>query len=167
MTYRFAVAGFWGAVAFAGIDVGGDKRVRAEEQLGPPFSMGVIKGIILRNIRSFTQKDEMYTGTGALSIGWSYPSTFMSEVGAFSLPRLNAGLQLPTITVLGSQVFHCPRPSRGARLLASKRRTVSRPTAEGTLLDREALDAGFLPRSGSHILSQLWTVRGLGIPSDG
>ncbi|WVF65940.1 hypothetical protein IAT40_000678 [Kwoniella sp. CBS 6097] len=67
MTYRFAVASFWAGVAYDGLE------------LPAPYTWGVIKGIVLRNIRYFTQKSEVFNRDGALSIGWTYPSLFMSE----------------------------------------------------------------------------------------
>lgn len=40
----------------------------------------MVKGILLRNIRWFTQKEEVFNRDGTLTIGWSYPNFFMSEV---------------------------------------------------------------------------------------
>ncbi|WWC66799.1 uncharacterized protein I206_100705 [Kwoniella pini CBS 10737] len=67
MTYRFAASAFWAAVAYDDLE------------LPKPYTWGMIKGIILRNIRWFTQKAEVFNRDGSLSIGWAYPSLFMSE----------------------------------------------------------------------------------------
>ncbi|ORX34806.1 hypothetical protein BD324DRAFT_635096 [Kockovaella imperatae] len=67
MTYRFATSSFWAALAFSGL------------QLPPPFSLGVIKGLLLRNIRWFTRRAECFARDGSLTIGWTSPSQFMSE----------------------------------------------------------------------------------------
>ncbi|WWC85846.1 uncharacterized protein L201_000713 [Kwoniella dendrophila CBS 6074] len=67
MTYRFAVSAFWAAVAYDNLE------------LPKPYTWGVIKGLILRNIRWFTQNPQVFNRDGSLTIGWAYPSLFMSE----------------------------------------------------------------------------------------
>jgi hypothetical protein len=66
MTYRFAMSAFWGAVAFADVD------------LPAPLSWGVIKGLLLRNIRYWT-KFPILSPDGVLTIGFTYPSTYFTE----------------------------------------------------------------------------------------
>jgi hypothetical protein len=95
MTYRFACSAFFAAVAFDGLEVGlsSTRRgytvpprmgKRADKmnvvQLPKPFTWGVIKGLLLRNIRWFTQKPSVFNRDGSLSIGYAYPNLFMSEV---------------------------------------------------------------------------------------
>ncbi|MET0741838.1 MAG: DUF2264 domain-containing protein [Microvirga sp.] len=63
MTYRFATAGIWGALAFAG-----------EEAM--PW--GVIKGFYLRLMRWWTRQP-IAGRDGILSIGYAYPNLLMSE----------------------------------------------------------------------------------------
>ena len=63
MTYRFAIAGFWGALAFAG-----------EEAL--PW--GRMKGFYLRNLRWWAQQP-MTDRDGILSVGYGYPNLHMCE----------------------------------------------------------------------------------------
>jgi hypothetical protein len=63
LTYRYAMAGFWGALAFAG-----------EEAL--PW--GVIKGHLLRHLRWWADKPIAHRD-GVLSIGYAYPNLLMSE----------------------------------------------------------------------------------------
>jgi hypothetical protein len=67
LTYRFAMAGFWGAVAFADLE------------LPEPLTWGVVKGVLLRNLRYWTKQKEILTPEGTLSIGYLYPNQFMSE----------------------------------------------------------------------------------------
>jgi hypothetical protein len=63
LTYRFAQNAFWGALAFADVDV---------------FSPGVIKGIILRNLRWWF-KQPIFDANGILTIGYTYPNLIMAE----------------------------------------------------------------------------------------
>lgn len=61
------MAGFWSAIAFA------------ELELPPPLTWGVVKGLLLRNLRWWTTQKEILTPQGTLTIGYSYPNQFMSE----------------------------------------------------------------------------------------
>ncbi|MBU7591515.1 DUF2264 domain-containing protein [Metabacillus halosaccharovorans] len=63
LTYRFASISFWSAAVYAGIE---------------PFSIGVMKGIILRNLRWWF-KQPIFNDTGILTIGYSYPNLVMGE----------------------------------------------------------------------------------------
>ncbi len=63
MTYRFAQCAFWSAYAFAEVD---------------GFSMGVVKGIILRNLRSWFNRP-IFSDGGLLTIGHGYPNLIMTE----------------------------------------------------------------------------------------
>eukprot|EP01117_Protostelium_nocturnum_P011562 TRINITY_DN4194_c0_g3_i1.p1 TRINITY_DN4194_c0_g3~~TRINITY_DN4194_c0_g3_i1.p1 ORF type:complete len:634 (-),score=143.86 TRINITY_DN4194_c0_g3_i1:22-1923(-) len=65
-TYRFAMAAFWGAAAFADIE------------LPEPLSMGVIKGILLRHIRWWSQQS-IFSSDGTLNIGYAYPNMYFTE----------------------------------------------------------------------------------------
>jgi hypothetical protein len=67
LTYRFAMAGFWSAVAFADLE------------LPAPLTWGVVKGLLLRNLRWWTQQKDILTPQGTLSIGYCYPNQFTSE----------------------------------------------------------------------------------------
>ncbi|KAG9012820.1 hypothetical protein FRB90_006501 [Tulasnella sp. 427] len=66
LTYRFAIASFWGALALAGVEVEG-------------MSLGVIKGIWLRNLRWWLWKKEIFNGDGTLGIGYAYNNLNMAE----------------------------------------------------------------------------------------
>lgn len=71
MTYRFAQCCFWSACVYAGIE---------------PFPMGVIKGIISRNIEWWLSKP-IFDNGGILTIGYAYPNLCMSEeYNAFGSP---------------------------------------------------------------------------------
>lgn len=61
------MAGFWGAVAFADLE------------LPAPLTWGVVKGLLLRNLRWWTKQKEILTPQGTLTIGYTYPNQFMSE----------------------------------------------------------------------------------------
>ena len=63
LTYRFAHAGFWGALAFAGVEA---------------LPWGAIKGYYLRNLRWWA-KQPIFDRDGVLSIGYAYPNLLMSE----------------------------------------------------------------------------------------
>lgn len=63
LTYRFAMSAFWGALAFAGVEV---------------FSWGVIKGLLLRNIRWWLRQP-VWDRDGVLTVGYRYPNLKMAE----------------------------------------------------------------------------------------
>jgi hypothetical protein len=63
LIYRYAQIAFWGALVVT------DVR---------PFELGVIKGIINRNLRWWLEKP-IFNSDGTLSIGYSYPNYLMSE----------------------------------------------------------------------------------------
>lgn len=63
LTYRFAQSAFWSALVFAEVE---------------PFSLGVIKGLILRNLRWWL-KQPIFDANGLLTIGYRYPNLVMAE----------------------------------------------------------------------------------------
>lgn len=67
MTYRFAMAGFWGAVAFADVD------------LPAPLTWGVVKGLLLRHFRWWSTKEDMFNSDGTLSLGYCYANMYLTE----------------------------------------------------------------------------------------
>ncbi|MDF2921392.1 MAG: hypothetical protein K0R57_306 [Paenibacillaceae bacterium] len=64
LAYRFSQAAFWSALVFAGVE--------------EPFSMGVMKGIILRHMRWWFAQP-VFTPDGILTIGYAYPNLVMAE----------------------------------------------------------------------------------------
>lgn len=64
MTYRFAQIAFWSACIFAGIY---------------PFPIGVIKGIIERNLNYWSENDMIFDNGHILTIGYKYNQPQMSE----------------------------------------------------------------------------------------
>ncbi|WP_234032921.1 DUF2264 domain-containing protein [Paenibacillus faecalis] len=62
-TYRFAQVAFWCALVYAGVE---------------PFSLGVIKGMIMRHLRWWFDQP-IFTTDGLLSIGYAYPNLIMGE----------------------------------------------------------------------------------------
>ena len=67
LTYRFAMSGFWAAVAFA------------DCEMHAPLTWGVVKGMLLRNLRWWSKHSDILTPQGTLTIGYTYPNQFMSE----------------------------------------------------------------------------------------
>jgi hypothetical protein len=63
LTYRFAQAAFWSALAYADVEV---------------FSWGVMKGLVLRHLRNWFKQD-IFDSEGMLSIGYSYENLLMAE----------------------------------------------------------------------------------------
>lgn len=64
LTYRFSQAAFWSVMAFAGLEA--------------PFSMGVMKGLVLRHLRWWFAQS-IFTPDGLLTIGYAYPNLVMGE----------------------------------------------------------------------------------------
>lgn len=62
-TYRFSQSAFWSAFVFAEVD---------------GISLGVIKGVILRNLRWWFNKS-IFNADGTLTIGYAYPNLIMAE----------------------------------------------------------------------------------------
>ncbi|KAL5498731.1 hypothetical protein ACEPAH_2086 [Sanghuangporus vaninii] len=67
MTYRFAQSSFWGALAFADVE------------LPPPLTWGAVKGLQLRNIRYWAKQPGAFNSDGTLTIGFNYPNHNMTE----------------------------------------------------------------------------------------
>ena len=63
LTYRFAHAGFWGALAYAGVEA---------------LPWGEIKGYYLRNLRWWARQP-IFDRDGVLSVGYGYPNLMMGE----------------------------------------------------------------------------------------
>src|SRR5207248_7125795 len=63
LTYRFAQGAFWGALAFANVEA---------------LPWGVIKGLYLRHLR-WWMRQPIFTETGLLTIGYTYPNLVMAE----------------------------------------------------------------------------------------
>ena len=65
--YRFAMVSFWGALAYADVD------------LPPPLTWGMVKGIVLRHFRWWQTQHDMWSPSGTLTVGYSYPNMYMAE----------------------------------------------------------------------------------------
>ena len=65
--YRFAMVSFWGALAYAGVE------------LPAPLTWGMIKGIVLRHLRWWQTQPNIWSPAGTLTIGYSYPNMYMAE----------------------------------------------------------------------------------------
>lgn len=68
LTYRFAFAGFWAAVAAAEISLP-----------EPLHDLGVVKGLLLRHMRWWARRPDIFSVDGTLTIGFAYPNMFMCE----------------------------------------------------------------------------------------
>lgn len=80
LVYRFAMVSFWGAMAYADVD------------LPAPLTWGIVKGIVLRNLRWWQTKNDIWTSSGTLSLGFAYPSMYVRVVTkrcAIALPSLD------------------------------------------------------------------------------
>ena len=66
LTYRFAVVSFWGALAYADVE------------LPAPLTWGMVKGIVLRHLRWWQTQNDMWSPSGTLTIGYSYPNMYVS-----------------------------------------------------------------------------------------
>ncbi|KAH8116153.1 hypothetical protein DFH11DRAFT_1584573 [Phellopilus nigrolimitatus] len=67
MCYRFAQSSFWGALAFANVE------------LPAPLTWGVVKGLQLRNIRYWAKQPGAFNPDGTLTLGFNYPNHIMTE----------------------------------------------------------------------------------------
>ena len=65
--YRFAMVSFWSALAYADVE------------LPSPLTWGMVKGIVLRNLRWWQTQPGMWTSSGTLSLGFSYPNMYVSK----------------------------------------------------------------------------------------
>tara|TARA_R110002003_G_scaffold193_4_gene14948 strand:+ start:3565 stop:5583 length:2019 start_codon:yes stop_codon:yes gene_type:complete len=68
LTYRFAFAAFWGAVAAAGVQLD-----------APVGEMGTVKGLLLRHLRWWAAKPHVFNTDGTVNIGFAYPNMYMAE----------------------------------------------------------------------------------------
>ncbi|CDO76195.1 hypothetical protein BN946_scf185037.g18 [Trametes cinnabarina] len=67
LTYRAAMSSFWGALAFADVE------------LPAPLTWGAVKGLQLRNLRFWARQAGAYNVDGTFTIGYCYPNHNMTE----------------------------------------------------------------------------------------
>ncbi|KAG8626024.1 hypothetical protein KVT40_006425 [Elsinoe batatas] len=67
LTYRFATAAFWGALAFADVEP------------PAPLTWGMVKGFLLRNLRWWSRHPHIFQPNGMLNIGYTYPNYYLAE----------------------------------------------------------------------------------------
>ncbi|KAH6640903.1 hypothetical protein F5144DRAFT_641431 [Chaetomium tenue] len=65
--YRFAMVSFWGALAYADVE------------LPAPLTWGMVKGMVMRHLRWWQTQHDMWSSSGTLTIGYSYPNMYMAE----------------------------------------------------------------------------------------
>ena len=66
--YRFAMVSFWGALAYADVE------------LPAPLTWGMVKGIVMRHLRWWQTQHDMWSPSGTLTIGYSYPNMYVSSL---------------------------------------------------------------------------------------
>ncbi|KAE8147282.1 hypothetical protein BDV25DRAFT_169244 [Aspergillus avenaceus] len=67
MTYRFAMASVWGALAVADVE------------LPSPLTWGVVKGLLLRHFRWWAQHRDIFHADGTLTLGYTYANMYLTE----------------------------------------------------------------------------------------
>jgi hypothetical protein len=67
VTYKFAMAAFWGALAVADVE------------LPAPLTWGVVKGLLLRHLRWWQRQEGMWSASGTLTVGYTYPNMFVGS----------------------------------------------------------------------------------------
>lgn len=67
LTYRFATIAFWSAFAFADVEP------------PAPLSWGIIKGLLLRNLRWWSRQHHIFQPNGMLNIGYTYSNYYLAE----------------------------------------------------------------------------------------
>lgn len=67
LTYRFGMAAFWAFCALADVE------------LPPPLSWGVVRGLLLRNLRWWARQPDAFAADGTLTIGYAYPNANLAE----------------------------------------------------------------------------------------
>lgn len=64
--YRFAMVSFWGALAYAGVE------------LPAPLTWGMVKGMVLRHLRWWQTQPDIWSSSGTLTIGYTFPNMYVS-----------------------------------------------------------------------------------------
>ena len=121
LTYRFACASFWGAMAFADVE------------LPDGMTWGMVKSIYLKNLRWWFARPEILNNDGTLSIGYGYPNLNMAESynspGSSALYFVRTLLTpYPRFTLLGTQSLPPLIPPRHTPLLVNRRSPTPRST---------------------------------------
>ncbi|RYP10524.1 hypothetical protein DL765_008093 [Monosporascus sp. GIB2] len=80
--YRFAMVSFWGALAYAGVE------------LPAPLTWGMVKGIVLRHLRWWQTQPDIWSSSGTLTIGYSYPNIWPKTTTAPVAPYLGGHCML-------------------------------------------------------------------------
>jgi len=68
LTYRFAFAAFWAAAAVADVTLP-----------SPLDTPGAVKGMLLRHLRWWSGKPDIFNSDGTPNIGYTYPNMYMAE----------------------------------------------------------------------------------------
>jgi len=73
--YRFAMVSFWGALAYADVE------------LPAPLTWGMVKYIVLNHLRWWQTQPNIWSSSGTLTIGYSYPNMYVSKNRYKYIPR--------------------------------------------------------------------------------
>ncbi|KAH8678942.1 hypothetical protein BGZ60DRAFT_561932 [Tricladium varicosporioides] len=92
LSYRFTFAAFWSAVVVADVPLA-----------APLNNLGVVKGLLMRHLRWWTRKSDIFNTDGTLAIGYTYPNMYMSE--DYNSPQ-SLYWCLKTFSVLGLDKNH-------------------------------------------------------------
>ncbi|KAJ4214586.1 hypothetical protein NW759_010141 [Fusarium solani] len=68
LTYRFAFGAFWAALALVDVQLS-----------SPGGSLGSIKGMLMRHLRWWSKKPEIFNSDGTMTIGFAYPNMYLCE----------------------------------------------------------------------------------------
>lgn len=91
--YRFAMCSFWGALAYADVE------------LPEPLTWGMVKGIVMRHLRWWQTQPNIWSPSGTLTIGYSYPNMYMAE--NYNSPGSPVSLFQPGILMPHSLTDNC------------------------------------------------------------
>src|SRR6478609_8229237 len=68
MIYRFAMAAFWAAAALADVALP-----------APVHNLGIVKGMLLRHLRWWATKQDIFNSDDTLNVGFAYPNLYLTE----------------------------------------------------------------------------------------
>lgn len=122
-TYRFAQSSFWGALAFADVD------------LPAPLTWGIVKGLQLKNVRYWAKQASAYSPDGLATIGYNYPNLNMTDyvrlhTASRSLSLTLGKVQFSGVALLVLQVIRYPFPPSYTPILGIARRALSNRSIE-------------------------------------
>lgn len=122
--YRFAMCSFWGALAYADVE------------LPAPLTWGMVKGMVMRHLRWWQSQHNMWSPSGTLTVGYSYPNMYMAE--NYNSPGSPVSTRCFRLRTCPSRYFHqilLTNCGYCKKVLGLSRIHLSRCTREPSLLD--------------------------------